>query len=55
MSSISRFRSRSCAHTFLKVDAKNLLDSPYRVLQGGVTRLEYRAGRVFMLGATWQP
>ena len=41
--------------TSLRVDAKNLLDSPYRVLQGGVTRMEYRAGRVFSLGASWQP
>ncbi|MDQ3222035.1 MAG: TonB-dependent receptor, partial [Gemmatimonadota bacterium] len=41
--------------TSLKADAKNLLDSPYRVRQGGVTRLEYRAGRVFSLGASWQP
>ena len=41
--------------TSLKLDARNLLDSPYRVLQGGVTRLEYKAGRVFSLGASWQP
>jgi TonB-dependent receptor len=41
--------------TTLRLDAKNLLDSPYRVLQGGVTRLEFRAGRVFSLGASWQP
>jgi outer membrane receptor protein involved in Fe transport len=41
--------------TSLRIDAKNLLDSPYRVLQGGVTRMEYRAGRVFSLGASWQP
>jgi len=41
--------------TSLKVDAKNLWDSPYRVRQAGVTRLEYRAGRVFSLGASWQP
>jgi TonB-dependent receptor len=36
----------------LKLDAKNLLDAPYRVVQGSVTRLRYRAGRVLTLGAT---
>ena len=41
--------------TTLRLDTRNLLDSPYRVLQGGITRLEYRAGRVFSLGASWQP
>lgn len=41
--------------TALKLDAKNLLDSPYRVVQGGITRLEYRAGRILSAGVTWQP
>ena len=39
----------------LKLDAKNLLDAPYRVVQGQVTRVSYRAGRVFALGATLNP
>jgi hypothetical protein len=36
------------------VDAKNLLDSPFRVRQGPVTREAYRFGRVFNIGLTWQ-
>jgi TonB-dependent receptor len=39
----------------LKLDAKNLLDAPYRVLQGDVLRARYRTGRVLSLGATWEP
>jgi TonB-dependent receptor len=39
----------------LKLDAKNLLDAPYRVVQGGVMRARYKAGRVVALGATWEP
>jgi outer membrane receptor protein involved in Fe transport len=41
--------------TSLKLDAKNLFDSPYRVLQGGILRSRYRTGRVFSISATWQP
>jgi TonB-dependent receptor len=39
----------------MKLDTKNLLDAPYRVAQGSVTRLRYRAGRVFTLGVTLTP
>ena len=39
----------------LKADGKNLLDAPYRVLQGDILRARYRLGRVVSLGATWQP
>lgn len=38
-----------------KLDAKNLLDSPYVLRQGTVTRESYRAGRVYSLGLSWQP
>jgi len=37
-----------------KLDAKNLLDTPYRVTQGDVTRERYTTGRVFTLGLSWQ-
>jgi hypothetical protein len=39
----------------VKLDTKNLLDAPYRVVQGSVTRLRYRAGRAFTLGVTLTP
>ena len=39
----------------MKLDAKNLLDAPYEVTQGTVTREYYRAGRTFSLGLTWRP
>ena len=38
-----------------KVDAKNLLDAPYEVTQGTVTRERWRAGRTVSLGVTWRP
>jgi outer membrane receptor protein involved in Fe transport len=38
-----------------RFDAKNLLDSPFRVTQGTVTREEYRAGRVVQAGLLWRP
>lgn len=37
-----------------RVDARNLLDAPYLVTQGGVTRQRYTAGRVFTIGFAWQ-
>lgn len=41
--------------TSLKLDARNLLDEPYEIVQGGVLRSRYRAGRVFAVGAAWHP
>ncbi|HEY0972029.1 MAG TPA: TonB-dependent receptor [Gemmatimonadales bacterium] len=38
-----------------KLDAKNLLDSPYEITQGDVVRESYRAGRVVSAGLTWRP
>ena len=38
-----------------KVDLRNLLDEPYEITQGSVTRESYRAGRVFSLGVSWRP
>jgi outer membrane receptor protein involved in Fe transport len=43
------------ASTSIRLDAKNVLDAPYRVHQGGITRLRYKAGRVFSFGASWNP
>ena len=43
------------ANTSFKIQAKNLLDAPYRLEQAGITRLRYTSGRVLSFGATWQP
>ncbi|HEX2217944.1 MAG TPA: TonB-dependent receptor [Gemmatimonadales bacterium] len=40
--------------TSLKLDGRNLLDSPYEIVQGGVVRSRYQAGRVLALGLSWQ-
>jgi hypothetical protein len=37
-----------------KLDARNVLDEPYEVTQGTVTRESYRSGRVFTAGLTWR-
>ena len=39
----------------VRLDGKNLLDSPYRLTQGDVIRHEYHEGRVFSMGVTWRP
>jgi len=39
----------------VRLDGKNLLDSPFRLTQGDVTRHEYHLGRVFAIGLTWRP
>jgi TonB-dependent receptor len=38
-----------------RFDAKNLLDSPYNVRQGTVTREQYRFGRTVQAGVVWRP
>jgi TonB-dependent receptor len=38
-----------------KLDGKNLLDAPYRMVQGSVVRQRYKTGRSFSLGFTWKP
>ncbi len=38
-----------------KLDARNLLDQPYRVTQGGLDEVRYRTGRQFAGGFTWTP
>jgi TonB-dependent receptor len=42
------------SNTSLKLDAKNLTDSPIEIEQGGVIRSRYRTGREFSLSASWQ-
>jgi outer membrane receptor protein involved in Fe transport len=37
-----------------RIDAKNLLDARYRLMQGEVIREGYRTGRVFAIGFTWK-
>jgi TonB-dependent receptor len=38
-----------------RVDARNLLDAPYRIMQGPVTRESYNVGRGYSLGLSWRP
>ncbi|MGH7518216.1 MAG: TonB-dependent receptor domain-containing protein [Gemmatimonadales bacterium] len=38
-----------------RLDAKNLFDSPYKLVQGPVIRETYKVGRTFGLGFSWQP
>jgi outer membrane receptor for ferrienterochelin and colicin len=37
-----------------KIDARNVFDEPYELLQDEVVRERYRAGRVFSLGLSWR-
>jgi hypothetical protein len=37
-----------------KLDARNLLDSPFTVMQGDVVRERYSFGRVVSVGLSWQ-
>lgn len=38
-----------------KVDVENLLDAPYKMVQGSVVREFYRVGRSISLGLSWRP
>jgi outer membrane receptor protein involved in Fe transport len=38
-----------------RIDAKNLLDDPYVVQQGTVTREKYRTGQTVQAGFVWRP
>jgi outer membrane receptor protein involved in Fe transport len=38
-----------------KINARNLLDSPYEERTGTVTRMRYRSGRVMSVGFAWTP
>jgi outer membrane receptor protein involved in Fe transport len=38
-----------------RLDAKNMLDSPYKTIQGTATRELYHTGRVFQLGFQFRP
>ena len=38
-----------------RADAKNLLNAPFRLNQGGIVRQRYLLGRQFSVGFTWQP
>lgn len=38
-----------------KADIENILDSPYELVQGSVTREFYRTGRKVSFGMSWQP
>jgi hypothetical protein len=43
------------ATTSAKLNASNILNSEYKEVAGGITRLSYRTGRVFSFGLTWTP
>ena len=38
-----------------RFDAKNLMDAPYRLMQGPITRESYRMGRGYTFGMSWRP
>jgi TonB-dependent receptor len=38
-----------------RADAKNLLNTPFRLSQGDIVRQRYLSGRQFSLGFSWQP
>jgi hypothetical protein len=38
-----------------RADAKNLLNTPFRLSQGDIVRQRYLLGRQFSVGLSWQP
>ncbi len=38
-----------------RIDARNLLDAPYRWTQGPIVRESYRLGRGYTIGLSWRP
>lgn len=42
-------------NTSLRMDLKNLLDAPYRFMQGPIVRESYRMGRGINIGFNWKP
>jgi hypothetical protein len=38
-----------------RFDARNLMDAPYRLVQGPITRESYRMGRSYTFGLSWRP
>jgi TonB-dependent receptor len=38
-----------------RFDARNILDAPYEMVQGSVTREYWKTGRVFQTGLVWRP
>jgi hypothetical protein len=42
------------ARAELSLDARNLLDAPFRLTQGPVVREGYRTGRTIAVGVRWR-
>jgi outer membrane receptor protein involved in Fe transport len=38
-----------------RLDLKNLLDTPYEVIQGTIVREYYRSGRMVQVALQWKP
>jgi outer membrane receptor protein involved in Fe transport len=49
------FRIPVASAMTLRFDARNVLDTPHRTVQGTVTREEYRTGRTLQAGLVWRP
>jgi outer membrane receptor protein involved in Fe transport len=43
------------ADATVRLDLKNLLDSPYDVRQGTIAREYYKSGRTVQVGVQWRP
>ena len=49
------FRQAVRPEVMVRLDLKNLLDAPYDVVQGAITREYYRSGRAVQVGLQWRP